>query len=399
MKSIIKSAKTLEEAVELGLKELGLDRSNTDIEIIQEPTKGFLGMFGGSDAVVKIKEKETSNNINLDEIFGDLTKDTSFEEKLDEETDLDEEIDERFNKYDDEDFDDVDETEEVFESEEVEEEIEPEVENSYEVEEDANKEDSFQDEDEQFAPADASEEDDFYEDSTETEDFEIDDSDFYEESISKEDDIQEVKKNFDESYEEDGYDDFEEDDQNYEVFKSDKDQTINTRELTFSGEANTISDDDSLEVAAEKTKKLLEDILIKMHIEAKVNYQTRKNNIINLDLTDISENDTGIVIGSKGETLNAIQYTLSLLANRNTKQFYRITLNVADYRQRRKKSIENNAKKVAFKVLKTKKSIALKPMNSYERRIVHYSLQSYKELETVSSGKFPNRKVVVKFKG
>ena len=70
MKSIIKSAKTVEEAVDLGLKELGLERSNTEIEVIQEATKGFLGMFGGSDAVVKIKEKE-KDSINLDDIFGD----------------------------------------------------------------------------------------------------------------------------------------------------------------------------------------------------------------------------------------------------------------------------------------------------------------------------------------
>ncbi len=72
-------------------------------------------------------------------------------------------------------------------------------------------------------------------------------------------------------------------------------------------------------------------------------------------------------------------------------------MDVADYRERRKKSIEANAQKVAFRVLKTKKSIALKPMNSYERRIVHYTLQNYKGIETVSTGKFPNRKVIIKY--
>lgn len=330
MKSIIKSAKTIEEAVDLGLKELGLDINNTEIEIIQEPTKGFLGMFGGNDAIVKIKEKDKSTDINLDDIFGDLKQNSSFAEVEDE---SDEEIDERFSKYDDleEDEEEIVETESHDTVDEV-------VENK---------------------------EDDSYEDSVD----------------SYEDETTETEQ------------------EEYEIFKSDKEKTVNTRELTFSGEAVEINDEDSLEVVAQKTKKILEDILVKMHIETKVDYETNKNNIINLDLSDISENDTGIVIGSKGETLNAIQYTLSLLVNRNTKQFYRVTLNVADYRDRRKRSIENNAKKVAFKVLKTKKSIALKPMNSYERRIVHYALQSYKEIETVSSGKFPNRKVVVKYKG
>ncbi|QZO76209.1 Jag N-terminal domain-containing protein [Helcococcus kunzii] len=361
MKSIIKSAKTIEEAVDLGLKELGLDINNTEIEIIQEPTKGFLGMFGGNDAIVKIKEKDKSTDINLDDIFGDLKQNSSFAEVEDE---SDEEIDERFSKYDDleEDEEEIVETESHDTVDEV-------VENK----EDDSYKDSV----------------DSYEDETEEDES---DQDFYEKEKSET-----QTKDFDKSYDEDETTETEQEE--YEVFKSDKEKTVNTRELTFSGEAVEINDEDSLEVVAQKTKKILEDILVKMHIETKVDYETNKNNIINLDLSDISENDTGIVIGSKGETLNAIQYTLSLLVNRNTKQFYRVTLNVADYRDRRKRSIENNAKKVAFKVLKTKKSIALKPMNSYERRIVHYALQSYKEIETVSSGKFPNRKVVVKYKG
>ncbi|WP_282925552.1 RNA-binding cell elongation regulator Jag/EloR [Helcococcus kunzii] len=361
MKSIIKSAKTIEEAVDLGLKELGLDRNNTEIEIIQEPTKGFLGMFGGNDAIVKIKEKDKSTDINLDDIFGDLKQNSSFAEVEDE---SDEEIDERFSKYDDLEED---------EKEIVETESHDTVDEVVENKEDDSYEDSV----------------DSYEDETEEDES---DQDFYEKEKSET-----LTKDFDKSYDEDETTETEQEE--YEVFKSDKEKTVNTRELTFSGEAVEINDEDSLEVVAQKTKKILEDILVKMHIETKVDYETNKNNIINLDLSDISENDTGIVIGSKGETLNAIQYTLSLLVNRNTKQFYRVTLNVADYRDRRKRSIENNAKKVAFKVLKTKKSIALKPMNSYERRIVHYALQSYKEIETVSSGKFPNRKVVVKYKG
>lgn len=365
MKSIIKSAKTIEEAVDLGLRELGLNRNNTEIEIIQEPTKGFLGVFGGNDAIVKIKEKDKHTDINLDDIFGDLKQNSSFEEIEDESV---EEDDQSFSNYDDleEEEEEILETETYHTIDEV---VKDKYDDSHEVTVDFH--DTF-------------ETDEKEDESTE---------DFYEEEI----DNQNNNFDFDESCDEDETIEFEQ--ENYEVFKSDKELTVNTRELSFSGKALEITDEDSIETVAQKTKKILEDILVKMHIETKVDYETYKNNIINLYMSDISENDTGIVIGSKGETLNAIQYTLSLLVNRNTKQFYRVTLNVADYRDRRKKSIENNAKKVAFKVLKTKKSIALKPMNSYERRIVHYALQSYKEIETVSSGKFPNRKVVVKYKG
>lgn len=379
MKSIIKSAKTIEEAVQSGLSELGLERDKVEIEIIEEPTKGIFGIFGGNDAVVKIKEKENSS-INLEEIFGDLKSDDDEEEtieEVEEEFEFDSNLEERFNKYDIDDEILVEETEEenhlVEEKEELDEE-------THEVEENDYTEEEYSFSSEELDTEVVLEED--------HEDEDI--SDFYEDGVSFED----LEENDD--YEDE---DFEEDNKEYEVFKSDESLTINTRDLEFSNSVDLIEDGDSLSQAADKVKKILENILVKMHIEAKVDYETSRDNVINLNLSDISENDTGIVIGSKGETLNAIQYTLSLLTNRNTTKFYRVTVNVADYRDRRKKSIESNAKKVAFKVLKTKKSIALKPMNSYERRIVHYALQNYKEIETVSSGKFPNRKVVVKYKG
>lgn len=366
MKSIIKSAKTVDEAIEIGLKEIGLTRHEVEIEIIQEHSKGILGLFGGNDAIVKIKEK-TKMKIDIDEIFEDskLKFDNTFAETVEDDIDNFEDEDD-YEDIQDEDFYleyDLDEEDEDSEDEKKEE-ITRQINTDVTIKSDELKEDFEQHQDE---------EDD--EELTEIKEF----SEVLEVDFEDEDDY-----------------DYENDEE-AKIYSSDDEKLVNTRELDFSGNANIVEDEDDIEETAKKIKSNLEDILVKMHIDSKVSYETEKDNIIKLNLTDISENDTGIVIGSKGETLNAIQYILSLLTNKNTNKYYRVTLNVANYRDRKKKSIEINAQKVAYKVLKTKKSIALRPMNSYERRIVHYSLQNYKGIETVSIGKFPNRKVVIKY--
>ncbi|WP_103981750.1 RNA-binding cell elongation regulator Jag/EloR [Helcococcus massiliensis] len=349
MRSIIKTAKTIEEAVEAGIKELNIDRDDADIEIIQEATKGLFGLFGGEDAIVKIKEKEKLS-IDVEDIFSDLKSDNkdNLKGKL-------------YKDFTDKDVNTLDsdiETEEDYD-------------NSVEINMYKKSDDEAKEEVEELSA-----ENDFDQDS----DDEFDG--LYEEGYQPEEEIIEEQEEKEET-----------------IYRSDLEKTLNTRELLFSGEAKEVTDNDSLVEVAEKVKQNLEDLLIKMHIEAKVSYETARDNIINLELSDISENDTGIVIGAKGETLNALQYILSFLTNNKTSNFYRITLNAGNYRDRKKANIENNAKRVAYKVLKTKKPIALKAMNSYERRIVHTALQSYKEIETVSTGKFPNRKVVVRYKG
>lgn len=322
MKSTIKSAKTIEEAIELGLQELGLDRSQVEVEIIAEPTKGLFGIFGGNDATVKIKKKEKLK-IDIEEIF---SKDDL---KL------------NYTKND----------EKIIENIEVEQ-IEVIADNEID-----SKENILEEEKEVLEETDKDNKDN-------------------KDELEEKNEIKE-----------------------YQSYESAEEGVVNTKYLEFTGNPKIITDEDDLKTASEKTKKNLEDILVKMHIDAKVSYKTERDNIINLELSDISENDTGIVIGSKGETLNALQYIVNLLTNKHTKNFYRVTINVANYRDRRKKAIEQNAQKIAFRVLKTKRSFALKPMNSYERRIVHYALQNFKGIETVSSGKFPNRKVVIKYVG
>lgn len=287
MKSVIKTAKTIDEAIRLGLMELNLSEKDCDIEILEEPKSGVFGIFGAKDAMVKITEKEDFT-IDIHNIYGEET------------------------------------TKEINNSikpEEVVKEVE-----KKEVKEEVKK------------------------------------------------DRQVVKKSTDNKPQE------------KTVVKEKLEETVLVEEPSEQG--------DLLDIVKDRLESIIDD----MHIVAKVRVSEEKGNI-EAELYDISESDTGIVIGRKGETLDALQYIISIIANKYSKEYVRVTLDVADYRGRRKESIENNARKTAYKVIKHKKAMAMEPMNSYERRIVHFVLQDYKEVETISQGKFPNRKVIIKYKG
>ena len=104
--------------------------------------------------------------------------------------------------------------------------------------------------------------------------------------------------------------------------------------------------------------------------------------------------DMGILIGKRGQTLDSLQYLTSLVVN----NYIRVKLDTEDYRRRRKETLENLARGIAYKVKKTRKPVVLEPMNPYERRIIHSALQGNKYVETVSEGEEPYRHVVVKLK-
>lgn len=126
------------------------------------------------------------------------------------------------------------------------------------------------------------------------------------------------------------------------------------------------------------------------------------------DLDVVMEGDTltvklaaeniGIVIGRRGETLDALQYLLGLVVNKSSERFIRVVLDVGNYREKREETLVKLAKRLAEKVLKTRKNMTLEPMNPYERRIIHATLQNFKSVETYSIGDEPNRKVVIKYK-
>ena len=113
---------------------------------------------------------------------------------------------------------------------------------------------------------------------------------------------------------------------------------------------------------------------------------------------NVEGEDTGDIIGKRGQTLDAIQYLVSIIINKNQDGYYRVKLDTNDYRDRRQKTLENLAKNIASKVKKTKKKVALEPMNPYERRIIHSYLQADKFVTTKSEGEEPNRRVVVYYK-
>lgn len=106
----------------------------------------------------------------------------------------------------------------------------------------------------------------------------------------------------------------------------------------------------------------------------------------------------GILIGKRGQTLDSLQYLTNRVANKMQDGYVRVKLDTEDYRRRRKETLENLARGIAYKVKKTRKPVVLEPMNPYERRIIHSALQGNKFVETVSEGEDPYRHVVVKLK-
>ncbi|HHW21802.1 MAG TPA: protein jag [Clostridiaceae bacterium] len=138
----------------------------------------------------------------------------------------------------------------------------------------------------------------------------------------------------------------------------------------------------------------LRPIFEKMEITANLDIIHEEDHIT----VRLTGDDIGIVIGRRGETLDSLQYLLSLVVNRKAGEYTRVVLDVADYRQKREETLIRLANRVADKVTRYKKSLTLEPMNPYERRIIHSTLQNHKYVDTQSIGEEPNRKVVVRYK-
>ena len=113
---------------------------------------------------------------------------------------------------------------------------------------------------------------------------------------------------------------------------------------------------------------------------------------------DFEGEDMGILIGKRGQTLDSLQYLTSLVVNKGKSNYIRVKLDTEDYRKRRKETLENLARGIAYKVRKTRKPVILEPMNPYERRIIHATLQNDKYVATRSEGEEPYRKVIVYLK-
>lgn len=148
------------------------------------------------------------------------------------------------------------------------------------------------------------------------------------------------------------------------------------------------------ESSGEKAKKFLLDIFEKMSVKANISVSEDKDSVQMM----ISGKDIGIIIGRRGETLDSLQYLASLVVNKEKEDYKRVVLDIENYRQKREETLIKLANRLADKVIKYKKNITLEPMNPYERRIIHSSLQNNKYIETYSVGDEPNRKVVITLK-
>ncbi len=146
----------------------------------------------------------------------------------------------------------------------------------------------------------------------------------------------------------------------------------------------------------DKARDFLKQVFDAMNMTVVVDVKYDEvNNNMNIDL---SGDEMGVLIGKRGQTLDSLQYLVSLVVNKDSDDYVRVKVDTEDYRRRRKETLENLAKNIAYKVKRTKRPVSLEPMNPYERRIIHSALQNDKYVTTHSEGEEPFRRVVVTLK-
>ena len=148
-------------------------------------------------------------------------------------------------------------------------------------------------------------------------------------------------------------------------------------------------DDSIIDETKEYLVKLFAAMEMEANIEVSLDKMTRTMSI------DVEGPEMGIIIGKRGQTLDSLQYLISLFVNKKSDTYIRVKLDTENYRERRRETLENLAKNIAFKVKKSRRSFSLEPMNPYERRIIHSTLQNDKYVTTKSEGEEPYRKVVI----
>ena len=143
---------------------------------------------------------------------------------------------------------------------------------------------------------------------------------------------------------------------------------------------------------AEKAEEFLKDVLGGMKLEG---IEIEKNELEGGIEFNLSGEDVGFVIGRRGETLDALQYLTSLVANHSDEGYFKVTIDTGNYREKREKTLEILGRKLAFKAIKTGKKTNLEPMNPYERRIIHTAVQKVNGAISWSEGENANRHVVI----
>lgn len=157
------------------------------------------------------------------------------------------------------------------------------------------------------------------------------------------------------------------------------------------------SKESSKEIVKEiSAESFLKDVFkaMDMVVDIKV-VENKEEHTMNIEL---SGEEMGVLIGKRGQTLDSLQYLVSLVVNKYSDEYIRVKIDTENYRERRKETLENLARNIAYKVKRTRKTVSLEPMNPYERRVIHSALQNDRYVTTHSEGEEPYRRVVVTLK-
>ena len=158
----------------------------------------------------------------------------------------------------------------------------------------------------------------------------------------------------------------------------------------------TVASEINADDVCEKANKFLKEVFDAMKMEVVV--KTTFNPVDSILDIELSGAEMGVLIGKRGQTLDSVQYLVSLVVNRDYSDYIHVKVDTENYRERRKATLENLAKNISYKVRKSRQSVALEPMNPYERRIIHSALQGDRYVTTHSEGEEPFRRVVVTLK-
>ena len=143
-------------------------------------------------------------------------------------------------------------------------------------------------------------------------------------------------------------------------------------------------------------REFLENVFSAMNMEVTIDIKKAEDDKVYE--VELSGKEMGLLIGKRGQTLDSLQYLTNLAVNKHSDGYIKVKLDTEDYRQRRKDTLENLAKNIAYKVKRTKRPVSLEPMNPFERRVIHSALQGDRYVETHSEGEEPFRHVVVTLK-
>ena len=167
----------------------------------------------------------------------------------------------------------------------------------------------------------------------------------------------------------------------------------NKKEFKIEGDLVQVSakPDDLKDAPDHPAKEFLENLIREMGLEGEVKVAVNETSVY----ADIDGKDTGTIIGKRGQTLDSIQYLTSLVVNKGEDEYIRVVVDAENYRAKREETLEKLAYRLAEKCIKTGRSVRLEPMNPYERKVIHTTLQTVPSVVTRSEGNEPNRRVVI----